>query len=215
MRNPASGRVGRREAIVRLAALGAAASGLASVMAAATPRRVRAATVRGGSGTLKLLYWQAPTILNPHLALGSKDWDAARICCEPLLTVDATGTFTPVLAANVPSRANGQVRRARDPRRADRWWPGVANPLRGGLSVGAAAPRLSASGAHARDRLLGQKGQLSTREDDGWRTQMSTPRPYWTGAVIPAPLLGGLRIHVPQRAPDPQVAVADRQPRRA
>ena len=64
---------------------------------------------RGSQGTLKLLYWQAPTILNPHLADGAKDFHASRIVLEPLLTLDGAGNFTPVLAANVPSRANGQV----------------------------------------------------------------------------------------------------------
>lgn len=29
--------------------------------------------------TLRLLYWQAPTILNPHLAQGTKDFEASRI----------------------------------------------------------------------------------------------------------------------------------------
>src|SRR5262249_43197239 len=55
----------------------------------------------------KLLYWQAPTILNPHLALGTKDYHAARIALEPLMTIDADGTFLPILAAEVPSRQNG------------------------------------------------------------------------------------------------------------
>ena len=34
---------------------------------------------RGGGGTLKILYWQAPTILNTHLAQGTKDQDASRL----------------------------------------------------------------------------------------------------------------------------------------
>ncbi|HYM71206.1 MAG TPA: peptide ABC transporter substrate-binding protein [bacterium] len=104
-------RLSRREAIVRLMALGMSAGGISSVLAAATaqPARAAAAGGRGSSGVLKLLYWQAPTILNPHLAQGTKDFHAARICCEPLLTVNAAGVFTPVLAAEVPSRANGQV----------------------------------------------------------------------------------------------------------
>ena len=51
--------------------------------------------------------WQGPTILNPHFAQGTKDYTAARFCCEPLLTVSGDGTFTPVLAAEVPSRDNG------------------------------------------------------------------------------------------------------------
>jgi peptide/nickel transport system substrate-binding protein len=105
-----TGRLSRREAIARLAVFGLSAAGMISRLSAG-PQAARAAApaTRGGSGTLKLLYWQAPTILNPHLAQGTKDFHAARICCEPLLTVDAAGNFSPVLAANVPSRANGQV----------------------------------------------------------------------------------------------------------
>jgi peptide/nickel transport system substrate-binding protein len=105
------GRLSRREAILRLAALGLSATGISSLLSTAYPQPVRAAAPgrRGGSGVLKLLYWQAPTILNPHLSQGTKDYHAARVCCEPLLTVNAAGVFTPVLAAEVPSRANGGV----------------------------------------------------------------------------------------------------------
>ncbi len=106
---PAAGRISRRELIARLAALGLSAGGIASALSAAVPRPVRAAAPgrRGGSGVLKLLYWQAPTILNPHLAVGVKDFHAAHVCTEPLLSVSAAGAFTPVLAAEVPTRANG------------------------------------------------------------------------------------------------------------
>ena len=62
---------------------------------------------RGAGGPLKVLMWQAPTILNPHLAQGTKDYIAARFCCEPLMTVSGDGKFTPVLAAEVPSKDNG------------------------------------------------------------------------------------------------------------
>src|SRR5919206_290232 len=41
-------------------------------------------TKRGGGGTLKMLWGQAVTILNPHQAQGTKDYDAARITYEPL-----------------------------------------------------------------------------------------------------------------------------------
>ena len=104
-------RLTRREAVVRLMALGVSASGISSILAASTaqPARVAAAGGRGSSGVVKLLYWQAPTILNPHLAQGTKDFHAARMCVEPLLTVDAALNFTPMLAATVPSRANGLV----------------------------------------------------------------------------------------------------------
>lgn len=59
------------------------------------------------AGSLSILMWQGPTIANGHLSQGTKDYVAARFCCEPLLTVSADGVFTPVLAAEVPSAANG------------------------------------------------------------------------------------------------------------
>lgn len=64
---------------------------------------------RGGGGELKLLWWQAPTILNPHQASGTKDYDASRIVYEPLATFDAEEQLIPVLAAEIPSLANGAV----------------------------------------------------------------------------------------------------------
>ncbi len=59
--------------------------------------------------TLKLLYWQAPTILNPHLSTGSKDLEASRITLEPLATYDQNGKLIPFLAAEIPSVENGGV----------------------------------------------------------------------------------------------------------
>ncbi len=51
--------------------------------------------------------WQGPTILNQHLSQGTKDSIAARFMCEPLMTCSADGTFTPILADEVPSMQNG------------------------------------------------------------------------------------------------------------
>jgi peptide/nickel transport system substrate-binding protein len=103
-----TGRLTRREAIERLAALGLSAAGLWAVLAAIDPQPARAApAARGTGGVLRILYWQAPTILNPHLTGSNQDLQAARLCLEPLLTVDAAGVFTPVLAMTVPSRTNG------------------------------------------------------------------------------------------------------------
>ena len=64
-------------------------------------------TKRGGGGALKLLWWQAPTILNAHLASGQKDTDASRPVYEPLATIDIDGKFVPILAAEIPSKENG------------------------------------------------------------------------------------------------------------
>lgn len=49
-----------------------AAAATPTPAAAATPAAqatpTQAAAKRGGGGTLRLLWWQAPTIINPHLA---------------------------------------------------------------------------------------------------------------------------------------------------
>ena len=64
---------------------------------------------RGQGGTLTLLYFQAPTVVNPHLSPGTKDLSASRITYEPLASFDKDGELVPLLAAEVPSFENGQV----------------------------------------------------------------------------------------------------------
>jgi peptide/nickel transport system substrate-binding protein len=66
---------------------------------------------RGGGGELKLLWWQAPTILNPHLAIGVKDGDGSRLFYEPLVSFDPDGNMVPVLVSEVPTVQNGGVAR--------------------------------------------------------------------------------------------------------
>lgn len=62
---------------------------------------------RGGGGRLRLLWWQAPTLLNAHLSSGLKDIDAARVVYEPLAAFNQHGEFVPILAREIPSFANG------------------------------------------------------------------------------------------------------------
>ncbi|MBI4594267.1 MAG: peptide ABC transporter substrate-binding protein, partial [Candidatus Rokubacteria bacterium] len=50
-------------------------------------------TRRGGGGRLRLLWWQAPTMLNGHFAVGTKDQDASRPVYEPLCAFDPDGNF--------------------------------------------------------------------------------------------------------------------------
>ncbi|QLE56076.1 peptide ABC transporter substrate-binding protein [Nostoc sp. TCL26-01] len=66
-------------------------------------------TPAGATETLRLLYWQAPTILNPHLARGNKDFEASRIVYEPLASYDKDGKFILILAAEIPTQANGGI----------------------------------------------------------------------------------------------------------
>ena len=66
-------------------------------------------TQRGGGGRLRLLWWQAPTLLNAHLSSGLKDIDAARVVYEPLAGFNRHGEFVPILAAEIPSLENGDL----------------------------------------------------------------------------------------------------------
>ncbi len=96
-----------------LAACGTTTPAASSAPSAATSASASASAApkaqRGAGGDLKILYWQAPTILNPHQATGTKDNDASRLVLEPLAANAADGSFIPVLAQEVPSVQNGDV----------------------------------------------------------------------------------------------------------
>src|ERR1700756_2299415 len=66
-------------------------------------------TKAGGGGALRMLFWQAPTLLNPHFAVGTKDQEGSRIFYEPLAGWDPDGNLAPVLAAEIPEIENGGV----------------------------------------------------------------------------------------------------------
>lgn len=66
-------------------------------------------TKAGGGGPLKVLWWQAPTLLNPHFAVGTKDQDGSRVFYEPLAGWDNDGNLVAALAAEIPSKQNGGV----------------------------------------------------------------------------------------------------------
>jgi peptide/nickel transport system substrate-binding protein len=70
-----------------------------------------AAFTRGAGGELKILYWQASTILNTHQATGTKDYDAARLIQEPLASwgVDGKPSLTGGIAKEIPTLENGGV----------------------------------------------------------------------------------------------------------
>ena len=106
------GRLSRRAFVQSLVTLGLTAPLAAQVLTAsgvgAQPRPATFTPARrGGGGPMKALWWQAPTLLNPHFATGTKDQDAARIFYEPLAAFDPDGNVIPILAAETPSVANG------------------------------------------------------------------------------------------------------------
>lgn len=65
--------------------------------------------IRGSSGQLNIIYWQAPSILNPFLSGGTKDVHASSIILEPLARYDNSGALVPYLAEDIPTVANGGV----------------------------------------------------------------------------------------------------------
>ncbi|HWM76443.1 MAG TPA: ABC transporter substrate-binding protein, partial [Methylomirabilota bacterium] len=110
-----AGRWSRRRFVQTMVALGLTAPMTAQMLAhagvaQAQPKNpVFTPTRRGGGGPLKVLWWQAPTLLNPHFATGTKDQDASRIFYEPLCSFDPDGNLVPILAQEVPSLQNAGV----------------------------------------------------------------------------------------------------------
>ena len=64
---------------------------------------------RGRDGEVKIIYWQAPSIMNPFLSGGTKDIEAASLVIEPLARYNEVGTLTPWLVDEVPTVGNGGV----------------------------------------------------------------------------------------------------------
>ncbi len=107
-----AGRVSRRAVIRRLVGLGLTAPFASLMLAhagvAAEPAKFEYKPQKaGGGGALRLLYWQAPTLLNPHFAVGTKDQEGSRIFYEPLAGWDADGNLVPMLAEEIPDIENG------------------------------------------------------------------------------------------------------------
>ena len=106
------GRLSRRGFMQRLAAVGVSAPIASQILlwndvAMANATLPYKPTKAGGGGPLKVLLWQAPTLLNPHFASGTKDQIASRIFFEPLAGWDKDGNLIPCLAAETPTKANG------------------------------------------------------------------------------------------------------------
>jgi peptide/nickel transport system substrate-binding protein len=107
-----TGRLTRRRFVQTMVGLGLTAPLAAQMLGAsgvaAQPKGPTfTPTRRGGGGPLRVLWWQAPTLLNPHFATGTKDQDGSRVFYEPLAGHDPDGNLVPVLAADVPTVDNG------------------------------------------------------------------------------------------------------------
>lgn len=188
------GRLSRRSFVQRMAALGLTgpvAGMMLSHAGLAAPSGLREGyrpTKAGGGGPLKLLWWQAPTLLNPHFATGAKDQEGARIFYEPLASWDGDGNLVPVLAAEIPSRENGGL--AADARSVTwrlkpkvRWhdghpfsaddvvfnWRYAADPATAATTIGS-----------YRDI------QVEKLDDHSVRVVFDRPTPFWADAFVSA-----------------------------
>jgi ABC-type transport system substrate-binding protein len=179
----------------------------AAGVAHAQPKTTTAApTRRGGGGQVRMLYWAAPTLLNPHLAVAPKDFESSQLFYEPLADIDTDGTIMPVLAAETPSFANGGV--ARDGtsvvwrlKRGVTWhdgrpftaddviftWQYAADPATAATSAG------SYQGIDRIDRI----------DDHTVKVVFKRPTPYWAdafcsaaGMVLPRHLFEPFRANV-------------------
>lgn len=108
------GKLSRRDFIQRMLAVGVAAPTSWHILdfhgvAQAQTTTAYKPTKAGGGGPLKILLWQAPTLLNPHFAIGTKDQEGSRVFYEPLAGWNTEGELVPFLAAEIPSRENGGV----------------------------------------------------------------------------------------------------------
>src|SRR6267142_1407846 len=108
------GRLSRRGFVQRMMAVGLAAPMATQLLAfsgvaMAQSQPVYKPTKRGGGGLLKVLWWQGPTLLNPHFATGTKDQDGSRLFYEPLAGWDADGNLRPILAEAIPGGEDGTL----------------------------------------------------------------------------------------------------------
>jgi len=109
-----AGGMSRRAFVRRMAAVGVTAPMATQLLALsgvamAQSKPTYKPTKRGGGGLLKVLWWQGPTLLNPHFAVGTKDQDGSRLFYEPLAGWDGDGNLRPVLAEAIPGREDGTL----------------------------------------------------------------------------------------------------------
>ena len=112
------GSLSRRLFLQGMAAVGVgaplAAQMLASAgVATAEPQPDLVPIRRGGGGDLRVLMWDAPTMLHPHFGRGLRDMTASRLFYETLAAPAPDGTFVPVLAEEHPDRQERRPRQGR------------------------------------------------------------------------------------------------------
>ena len=70
---------------------------------------VAAMAERGEDGQLNIIYWQAPSTLNPYLSGGTKEVESASLVLESMARFDSDGELVPFMAESIPTVENGGV----------------------------------------------------------------------------------------------------------
>jgi len=81
--------------------------GVAAQGAAGPPAEGMDGRTRGEGGELKLIQWQAPSLLSPHVSSGTKDYLASQPIMEPVMHYLPDGSLIPNLITEVPTVENG------------------------------------------------------------------------------------------------------------
>ena len=82
-------------------------SSLIAAVAVAAMVTSTAHAQRGRDGHLNIVYWQAPSTVNPYLSGGTKEIEAASLVIEPLAHYDEDGNMVPMLVDEIPTVENG------------------------------------------------------------------------------------------------------------
>jgi peptide/nickel transport system substrate-binding protein len=211
------GRLSRRRFVELMVGIGLTAPLAADMLASAGVAQAQpkpmefTPTRRGGGGALRTLWWQAPTLLNPHFANGTKDVDASRIFYEPLAGYDPDGNVVPVLAAEVPNIANGTL--AKDLtwviwrlKRGVQWHDGkpftADDVVFNWEFVSDAATAAVTSGSYR------EVSRIDTLDSHTVKVVFSKPQPFWAdafcgnrGMIIPKHLFDQFRGAKSREAP--------------
>ncbi len=154
---------------------------MAQTTSTATPAK------SGGGGVLRVLWWQAPTLLNPHFAVGNLgDQDGARMFYEPLASWDPDGNLVPVLAAEVPSLENGGLAKEMARRSSGNWegvqWHDGAPFTAADVVINWHSPRHPPTATVT----SGTYKDITVEKIDPYtvRVLFASPRPFWADAFV-------------------------------
>jgi len=144
---------------------------------------------RGSSGHVSIIYWQAPSILNPYLSGGTKDVESASILLEPLARYNQDGIMVPWLVDEIPTLENGGVS---DDLMSITWrisdgilWSD-GTPLTAHDVVFTAEYCMHPEGGCAQGRLFNDVASVEAIDDQTVRVNFTVPKPVPYTAFVGA-----------------------------